>query len=345
MDVSSAGLRVLRQITESGSFTAAAARLGYTQSAVSRQAASLEHSAGAALFERRSVGVRLTPAGQALLRHAHTILDAVAAAEHDLAGTVARTEHVRLGVFLSAGAVALPAVLARLAQTDPQITVTTRDDTTPTLIRALRAGSIDLAVLTSRPSHRPLDSESPRLHLDIVEDTELMVAVPSAGQFACRTAVHIDELVGTAGDRHTVVAVRAAARRPARPAGTAAHRPLRPQLADETPAGRVRLRGDDGAGPARPGAAPRSEPAAHGSRPASHPGMDRSPTRRPATPVGDACIVTRLRRAFSVLWSGGAGFAGRWRGRPGSGPRPRPATGDAAAARRSAGRWCWWRSR
>ncbi|MFE2810157.1 LysR family transcriptional regulator [Streptomyces nigra] len=47
MDVSSSGLRVLQQIAESGSFTAAAARLGYTQSAVSRQAASLEREAGA----------------------------------------------------------------------------------------------------------------------------------------------------------------------------------------------------------------------------------------------------------------------------------------------------------
>lgn len=61
MDISSTGLRVLRQIAESGSFTAAAARLGYTQSAISRQAAALEHSAGTTLFERRPDGVRLTP--------------------------------------------------------------------------------------------------------------------------------------------------------------------------------------------------------------------------------------------------------------------------------------------
>lgn len=69
------GLRVLRQIAESGSFIAAAARLGYTQSAVSRPAASLERSAGTTLLERRPDGVRFTPAGLTLLRHAHTILD------------------------------------------------------------------------------------------------------------------------------------------------------------------------------------------------------------------------------------------------------------------------------
>ncbi|MGW4728123.1 LysR family transcriptional regulator [Streptomyces shenzhenensis] len=198
MDISSAGLRVLQQIAESGSFTAAAARLGYTQSAVSRQAASLERSAGATLFDRRPDGVRLTLAGLTLLRHARTILDCLAAAESDLTGTVPRSEPVRLGLFLSAGAVILPAVLTRLTATDPQIMVTTTEGTTPTLIRALRAGSIDLAVLTSRPPHRPLDSESPRLHVETAVDTELVLATPSTGKFAGRTTVHVDELVDAA---------------------------------------------------------------------------------------------------------------------------------------------------
>ncbi|MCF3960214.1 LysR family transcriptional regulator [Streptomyces fuscigenes] len=195
MDVSSTGLRVLQQIAESGSFTAAAAKLGYTQSAVSRQAASLERSAGTTLFDRRPDGVRLTVAGLTLLRHARTVLDCLAAAESDLAGTVPGTEPVRLGVFLSAGAVVLPAALSHLAATAPGISVTTTEGTTPSLTRALRAGSIDLAVLTSRPPHRPLDGESPRLHVETAVDTELVLAVSGTGAFAGRTAVHVDELV------------------------------------------------------------------------------------------------------------------------------------------------------
>ncbi|MFD5462876.1 LysR family transcriptional regulator [Kitasatospora sp. NPDC127059] len=198
MDISSTGLRVLRQIAESGSFTAAAGRLGYTQSAISRQAASLERSVGTALFERRTDGVRLTPAGLTLLRHAHAILDSFAAAERDLTGARPRTPPVRLGVFLSAGAAILPAALAHLAVADPRITVTTSEGTTPTLIRRLRAGSLDLAVLTSRPPHRPLDGESPRLHVDTVADTELVIAAPVTGRFAGRTTVHVDELADAA---------------------------------------------------------------------------------------------------------------------------------------------------
>ena len=196
MEVSSTNLRVLRQIAESGSFTAAAAQLGYTQSAVSRQAAALERSVGATLFERRPDGVRLTPAGLGLLRHARTVLDAVAAAEQELAGGGRRqTETVRLGLVLSAGAALLPAVLGRLARDEPHISVMTREGTTPSLTRALRAGSLDLALLTSRPPHRPVDAESPRLHLETLAETELVIAACATGPFAGRTSVHVDELV------------------------------------------------------------------------------------------------------------------------------------------------------
>ncbi|MET8471906.1 LysR family transcriptional regulator [Streptomyces sp. NPDC006422] len=195
MDFSSTGLRVLRQVAESGSFTAAATKLGYTQSAVSRQAAALEREAGAVLFERRPDGVRLTSAGLGLLRHARAILASVEAAERELTGSAAPSETVRLGLFMSAGATLLPGVLARLEEARPQLSVTTREGTTSALIRALRAGSLDLAVLTSRPPHRPSDGESPRLHLDTVEDTELLVAVSAAGPLAGRATVHVDELV------------------------------------------------------------------------------------------------------------------------------------------------------
>jgi DNA-binding transcriptional LysR family regulator len=98
-------------------------------------------------------------------------------------------------LVLSAGPVLLPTTLARLATTAPGVRVTTREGTTPGLARALRTGSVDVAVLTSRPPHRPLDGESPRLHLTAVQDIELLVAAPATGKFAGRTSVHVDELV------------------------------------------------------------------------------------------------------------------------------------------------------
>jgi DNA-binding transcriptional LysR family regulator len=67
-DASLTALRVFREVAERGTLTAAATALGYTQSAVSRQIASLERAAGVQLVERRHDGVRLTPAGHVVVR-------------------------------------------------------------------------------------------------------------------------------------------------------------------------------------------------------------------------------------------------------------------------------------
>src|SRR5687767_8801872 len=144
-EFSVSGLRVLGAVTEAGSFSAAAAALGYTQSAVSRQVAALEAAAGRRLFERRHDGVRLTPAGGRLLARAGAMLAELDAARRELDGLAAAAGPVRLGAFASAGAALVPAALSALARTDPQVEVTLREGTTPSLVRALRAGAIDLA--------------------------------------------------------------------------------------------------------------------------------------------------------------------------------------------------------
>ncbi|MHA3704724.1 LysR family transcriptional regulator [Jatrophihabitans sp. YIM 134969] len=196
MDVSTTMLRVLREIAQTGSFTAAADRLGYTQSAVSRQVASLEARVGAEVFERRRDGVRLTTAGATLLRHARVVLDEVDAAERALHGPAADVSPVRLGVYLSAGAAVLPEVVARVARELPGVALTTRDGTSPALVRALRSGTLDLAVVTSRPPHRPLDSEEPRLVAEPLAEGTLRVAVPARGALAGLASLTPDDLAG-----------------------------------------------------------------------------------------------------------------------------------------------------
>lgn len=196
MESSLTGLRVLREIAERGSFTAAAAGLGYTQSAVSRQVAALERAAGAQLFDRRSGGVALTAPGLTLLRHAVVALDALSAAERELTGLPPERPLVRLGTFPSAGAVILPRTLAALRHTQPGIRVTTREATTPALVRALRARTIDLAVLAVRPPYRPLDDQTPRLEWETLLETKLLLAVPAGSALGHRPAVDVEELAG-----------------------------------------------------------------------------------------------------------------------------------------------------
>jgi DNA-binding transcriptional LysR family regulator len=195
MDLSVTGMRVLREVAERGSFTAAAAALGYTQSAVSRQVAALESALGVPVFQRHRTGVRLTPRGRAVLRHATVALDEIDAALR-VVRVPSTTRTVRLGVFPSAGVSLLPRTLVALRRTHPELAVTTREGATPALVRALRAGSLDLAVVAASPPFRPLDAESPELAVRVVGEGELRVAVPADHPLADRDAIDVADLAG-----------------------------------------------------------------------------------------------------------------------------------------------------
>ncbi len=193
-DVSLTGLRVVREVAERGTFSAAAASLGYTQSAVSRQVAAVERAAGTPVFERRRDGARLTGAGHVILRHAAVVLGEIEAADRELRGLPPQTGTVRLGAFPSAGAVLLPRALTVLRRSHPGIVVYTRDGSTPALIRALRAGSLDLAVLGSAPPFRAPDTEAPALIVETLAERDLRVAVPSAHPLAGHDPVDVSDL-------------------------------------------------------------------------------------------------------------------------------------------------------
>ncbi|MGW0765594.1 LysR family transcriptional regulator [Streptomyces sp. NPDC002676] len=195
-DVSLTALRVFRAVAEQGTFTAAAATLGYTQSAVSRQIAAIERAAGAELVERRRDGVRLTAAGRVVMRRATVVLDEIDATARELSGLPGQAGTVRLGWFPSAGAVLLPKALAALRHSDPGLLVVTREGSTPALVRALRAGSIDLALLASAPPFRPPDAESPALVLWTLTERALCLAVPESHPLARGDYVDVADLRG-----------------------------------------------------------------------------------------------------------------------------------------------------
>jgi molybdate transport repressor ModE-like protein len=192
-DFSPTGLRVLREVAQSGSFSAAARVLGYTQSAVSRQVAALEVVAGRPLFERRRDGVVLTPAGARLLARAVRVLDELDAALRDAAEPDAPAGPVRLGTFATAAAGLVPGALTSLPR---DLVVSVREGTTPALARGLRAGTLDLAVLAQTPPFRAPDAEAPALELATLAERELVVGVGARHPFAGRRAVEVGELAG-----------------------------------------------------------------------------------------------------------------------------------------------------
>ncbi|HEX7307455.1 LysR family transcriptional regulator [Lentzea sp.] len=196
-DASLVALRVFREVAERGTLTGAATALGYTQSAVSRQIAALERAAGAVLLERRHDGVQLTAAGRLVLRRAAVVVDQVDAGARELAGLPDEDEStVRLGWFATAGAWLLPRALTALARTHPSITVVTREGSTPALVRALRAGTLDVALISSAPPFRAPDDEIPALEVDTVVERTLRVAVPSTHPLARNDYIDVEDLRG-----------------------------------------------------------------------------------------------------------------------------------------------------
>ena len=202
-DLTLGGLRVVQEVAARGSFTAAADALGYTQSAVSRQVAAMEDAAGAPLFERLPRGVRPTGAGTVLLRHAGALLDRVDAATLELAGLRDRLEgRLAVGAFPSALSVLVPRALARLRRAHPAVVTSLREGTTPTHLRRLRAGRLEIAVVALGPDlPYPLDG----LRGDVLLEGGLRVAVPADHRLAGRGTVGLGELedepwiVGDAG--------------------------------------------------------------------------------------------------------------------------------------------------
>jgi DNA-binding transcriptional LysR family regulator len=192
VELSVTGLRVLREVAERGSFSAAARALGYTQSAVSRQVAALEAAAGRPLFERVREGARPTPAGRRLLDRARTILAELETARRELDGAAPAARPVRLGAFPGALAAVVPPALRAL----DGVEVSVREGTTPALVRALRAGALDLALLAASPPFRPFDAESPPLALETLYEDELRVAVGPEDPLAAQADVTLAQLAG-----------------------------------------------------------------------------------------------------------------------------------------------------
>ena len=140
-------LRTLVAIAETGSFTAAADQVGRTQSAVSMQMKRLEEQIERPLFERDGRASALTPAGQDLLDYARRILRLQDAALSSLRQPEMEGA-VRVGIPDDYVGVFMPPILARFARSHPRVQVDLRCETSDKLRDTLKAGEIDLAVVT-----------------------------------------------------------------------------------------------------------------------------------------------------------------------------------------------------
>jgi DNA-binding transcriptional LysR family regulator len=200
-------LAALRAVAEEGSFGAAAARLGYTQSAVSQQIATLERAVGERLIDRPGGPrrVSMTEAGRVLLRHAERVVAGMEAAWADLAALAAGDAGtIRVGTYQSVGARILPELMRRLVAQRPGLDIhLTESASDDELLDHLERGDLDLTFAVIPAGDGPFEA------VELLRDPyRLMVAADSP--LAAKGAAELRDLhdLPMIGFRHCVCGER-----------------------------------------------------------------------------------------------------------------------------------------
>ncbi|SDO04143.1 ModE molybdate transport repressor domain-containing protein [Cryobacterium flavum] len=196
-DLDANALRVVRAVHETGSITAAAVALGYSQPAVSQQLKRLEQRLGLSVVERVGRGVRLTEAGLVLARHAVTVATALDAAAGEIAELQGlRAGLVRLVAFPSASATLVPSLLARMKARHSQISVTYLEAEPPEAVAAVRENRADLAITFSYPGDRvdPHRDSAQGLRVATLRRDEMMLVLPVGHPLDSVTPIDLGEL-------------------------------------------------------------------------------------------------------------------------------------------------------
>jgi DNA-binding transcriptional LysR family regulator len=185
-------LLALVTVVETGTFSAAAEELGYTQSAVSQQVGILERIVGASLFERPGGRrpVQLTAAGEMLLIHARAVIARVSAAATDLRALASGQQgELRVGTLPSVGTKILPRLLRSFRAEWPGIQIVLRESReSDDLIHAVESGEIDVTFIDIGPY------ETGSLQVRRLLDDPMVLVAPAGAPEAGRRAVSIDDV-------------------------------------------------------------------------------------------------------------------------------------------------------
>jgi DNA-binding transcriptional LysR family regulator len=195
-------MRMLREVALRGSFSGAAEALSFTQSAVSQQIAALEREAGISLVQRNARGIRLTEAGEALVRHTDVILARLGEAEAELEAIAGvRGGRLRLAAFESASSSLMPLAIAafREAHAGVELTmiITEPEDAAP----LLRSGELDVALVYDAR----VDAEVDGVTRHPLLSDPMFVAMPVDHPLAHKRALRLADLaddpwIGSVGD-------------------------------------------------------------------------------------------------------------------------------------------------
>jgi len=181
-------LRYLVALAEHKHFGRAASASFVSQPTLSTQIRKLEEELGVALVERTPRKVLLTETGREIAQRAREVLNEV----EQIRQIARRTKDpesgtVRLGIFPTLGPYLLPHVIPRIRERYPRLELLLVEEKTETILRQLREGRLDAAVL-AQPIH------DDQLHQEFLFEEPFLLAVPEHHPLASRKQLKLDDL-------------------------------------------------------------------------------------------------------------------------------------------------------
>jgi LysR family hydrogen peroxide-inducible transcriptional activator len=181
-------LAALVAIADTGTFSAAADLLHTVQSNISTHVARLERELGVTLVDRAAG--RLTEEGEAVVARARRVASELEALQADVASLRDEVEGpARLGIIGTTARWLVPPVLSAMESAHPKVAISVLEGNNTSLLPALAAGRLDIAVL-----NEPIDD--PDLTVDTLYSEDLILAVPTDHPLAGRGEVSMVDLAG-----------------------------------------------------------------------------------------------------------------------------------------------------
>jgi LysR family hydrogen peroxide-inducible transcriptional activator len=191
-------IRYFCAVSETGSFTRAAAAQHIAQPSLSQQIMKLEDELGAKLFDRLGRQVRLTEFGQVFLPRAHSILRELGEAKteiQEMAG--AHRGVVNIGAIPTVAPYLLPQSLPAFSKKYPFVRLNILEEITPVLLERLHSGALDLAIMAlpiAGPEFTSIELKKERLLLVLPIDHALASEKSvKLSQFSCEPFLLLKE--------------------------------------------------------------------------------------------------------------------------------------------------------
>ena len=146
--------KALLTAVDLGTFSAAAQKLGYTQSGMTHMMNALEDELGFSILQRGYYGVKLTPGGERIIPFIRNLVSCEEALLSEINLVKSYGDNIlRIGAYSSIASELLPAIVERLTAEFPDTTVNIQTGTVTELFGGLKEGRFDICFGSENPKY------------------------------------------------------------------------------------------------------------------------------------------------------------------------------------------------